>query len=133
VVRGRRRRRGEPGRDKRLTRDLLDAIASATEDGQSVNSSKLKLRFWWAPEQVWQELRLLWDLGLIRAESRKTLSDPDSMTALLIFGLTADGWELYNELRRSPWLNWLTNRWRWLIGTVITAVGVAAAVAALWK
>jgi hypothetical protein len=116
-----------------LTRDLLDASASATEDGQPVNSSKLKLRFWWAPEQVWQELRLLWDLGLIRAESRKTLSDPDGMTKLLIFGLTAEGWEQRNELRRSPWLNWLTNRWRWLIGTVITAVGVAAAVAALWK
>jgi hypothetical protein len=112
VIQGREGRRGAPERDKRLTRDLLNAIARATEGGQAVNSSELELRGW-PLEQVWQELRLLWDDGLIRAQNTKTLSDHG--TSLLIFGLTADGWARRDELRR-PIRSWLArNR-----GTVIT-------------
>jgi hypothetical protein len=119
-------RRGAPGRDKRLTLDLLDAIAEATEGGQLVDSSELELRGW-PLEQVWLELRLLRDGGLIRAENIKDLSDPDGMTSLRITGLTADGWalrdELAAELRRPVRTRLARHR-----NTVIAVVGVAAAV-----
>jgi hypothetical protein len=135
-------RRGAPGRDKRLTLDLLDAIAEATDGGQLVDSRELELRGsapsellilgWagapWPTEQVWRELRLLWDEGLIGAENTKTLADPAGKTSLRIFGLTASGWALLDELAaelrrpvRSSWLAMHRN-------TVIAAVGVAAAV-----
>jgi hypothetical protein len=135
-------RPGSPGRDKRLTLDLLEAIAEATEGGQHVNSSELELRGsapsellnlgWagapWPPEQVWRELRLLWDEGLIRAENTKTLADPAGKTSLLIFGLTADGWALLGKLlaaeRRRPVRTWLARH----RDTMIAVVGVAAAV-----
>jgi hypothetical protein len=143
VIQGREGRRGAPERDKRLTLDLLDAIASATEGGQHVNSSELELRGsapsellilgWagarWPPEQVWRELRLLWDEGLIRAENTKTLADHG--TSLLIFGLTAEGWERLGELRRSPVHSLLTKYWTVLVPMLVSAV-VAVVIAVLW-
>jgi hypothetical protein len=66
---------GPPARDQRLALELLEVIARATEGGQLVNSRKLELSGW-APEQVWQELRLLWEQDLIRGTDTKVLSDP---------------------------------------------------------
>jgi hypothetical protein len=145
VIQGDQGRRAAPERDKRLTLDLLEAIAEATEADQLVKSSELELRGsappellilgWagapWPPEQAWRELRLLWDKGLIRAENIKTLAETAGKTSLLIFGLTADGWALRDELAaelRRPVRSWLSRDWKWAIGTVIAIVGAAATV-----
>ena len=61
----------QPKRDKRLTLELLDEIARATEGGQPTTTSEMDTRQGWTREQVWRELMLLWDENLIRAEDIK--------------------------------------------------------------
>jgi hypothetical protein len=112
-------------RDERLTLELLEEIARATAGGQSTRSTEMETRQGWTREQVWRELELLWDEGLIRARSEKDLSDvgPD----LLIQGLTGDGWARYAGLRR-PVRFWFERNWKWVIGTVIAVAGIAATI-----
>jgi hypothetical protein len=111
-------------RDKRLTLELLEAIARVTEGGQPTTTRQLETRRGWTQEQVWRELRLLWEEELIRASSIKVLRDPEGKTNLRIDGLTAEGWVRYNELRRSPFRSWLERNWMWVVTTVIAVVAV---------
>jgi hypothetical protein len=117
----------QPRRHERLTLELLEAIARATEGGQPTTTRKLETRQGWTQEQVWRELRLQWDGGLIRASSIKVLQDPGGKTNLRIEGLTAEGWKRYNELRRSPFRAWLERNWQWVVTTVIAVAGIIVA------
>jgi hypothetical protein len=115
--------------DMRLTLDVLDAIVRATESGQSLRSTEMTLPGW-TREWVWRELSALRDDGLLRYENEPgVLSDHPDDPSLIVQGLTANGWEHYNELRR-PVRSWLTSRWMWLVTTIVAVVGIV--VAALW-
>jgi hypothetical protein len=126
-----------PRRDARLTLELLDVIARATEGGQPVRSSEFETLRGWTPEQVWRELRLVWDEELIRCTNTKELSDPAGKTSLLIHDLTPAGWKRLDDLnqryrRRARWV--LKQSWpaaeRWILAPVVQ-VGVTVCAAAL--
>jgi hypothetical protein len=94
--------------DKRLTLKLLEAIVKATEGGQVVRSTDMALRGW-AQEQVWLGLSAVMDEGLIRAKRElRDLQDHPDDPSLLIEGLTAAGWAVYDELRSHPVRRWIT-------------------------
>ena len=121
-----------PRRNERLTLDLLDIIARATEGGQSVKSIELETLRGWTPEQIKRELKLLWDEGLIRGTDTKDLSKSVSM---LIRDLSPAGWTRLEELhlrhrRRARWAlkqSWPTVE-RWILATLVPiAVAICAA------
>jgi hypothetical protein len=115
----------QPRRDKRLTLELLEEVARATEGGQPTTTSEMETREGWTPEQVWRELRLLWDEGLIRATSIKDLSDPEGRTNLRISGLTAEGWARYNEPRPGPIRSWFSKHWLAVVTGIVVPILLA--------
>jgi hypothetical protein len=122
----------QPKRDKRLTLELLDEIARATEGGQPTTTSEMETRQGWTREQVWRELMLLSGENLIRAEDIKTPNDERGKTNLRIDRLTEKGWRRYDELR-WPIRAWLARDWKWLITTVIAVAALAVAILALLR
>jgi len=126
-----------PRRDERLTLDLLETIARATEGGQPVKSSELETMQGWTPEQIKRELKLLWEEGQIRGIDMKSYASPVSM---IIHDLSPKGWARLEELHqryRRP-VRWRLKRsWpaveRWLLATVApVAVAVCVAVLLAW-
>ena len=123
-----------PRRDERLTLDLLETIARATEGGQPVKSSELETMQGWTPEQVKRELKLLWEEGQIRGIDMKSYANPVSM---IIHDLSPAGWARLEQLHqryRSP-VRWrLKQSWpaveRWLLQPVVQ-IAVAVATLAL--
>jgi hypothetical protein len=107
--------------DKRLTLELLEEIVRSTKGGRTTSSDELETRRGWTREQVWQELRRLWEKRLIHAEVVKDLNDPVDKVSLLITGLTAAGWAYYNAMRR-PDRSWFAGNWMWAVMAVIAAV-----------
>ena len=114
-------------KDDRLLLSLLEQIAQLT-------SPRAKGEFrveGYSEEEVARHLLILRDTGLTNYIPAGDGDDPDDM---FVKSPTACGWDWMTEAQarlRNPGRAWVTQNWKWAIGTLIAATAVAVAAAAL--